>query len=400
MVTNPRRFSPFQGAEERPGCHRRCLGKCCIPGAALPVYAFHGGSSRDWSSGSDSENIEAESSFFLNKVILSEWRERMTRGLFRYDITSCKSKRLPGSLGFIAQLNEGRYLKKRPTELRVDQVLQSFDSEKFNFTKIGQEELLFCFEESTYGSHGYHERVVVGSCSNVVVVNVSPIDYGHVLLVPKLHDCKPQRIDRESFQLAVKFVAEAGDRNFRVGYNSLGAFATVNHLHFQAYCMAFPLAVERACVTSIFITRKHGGVDISELVDYPVLGLVYSSEGAGEELAPCVSEACIALQNCNISYNVLISDCGRRIFLFPQCFAERQALGLVKEDVLETMVNPGVWEISGHIVLKRREDYESASQDSAWRLLAEVSLSRERFEDVKKLCMDVPSLALKEKLSP
>jgi len=37
-------------------------------------------------------------------------------------------------------------LKKRPTEFRVDKVLQSFDGSKFNFTKVGQEELLFQFE--------------------------------------------------------------------------------------------------------------------------------------------------------------------------------------------------------------------------------------------------------------
>ena len=53
---------------------------------------------------------------------------------------------IPGNYGFVAQLNEGRHLKKRPTEFRVDKVLQSFDGNKFNFTKVGQEELLFQFE--------------------------------------------------------------------------------------------------------------------------------------------------------------------------------------------------------------------------------------------------------------
>ena len=66
-----------------------------------------------------------------------------------------------------------------------------------------------------------------------------------------------------------------------------------------------------------------------------------------------------------------------------QCYAEKQALGEVSQDLLDTQVNPAVWEISGHIVLKRRTDFEEASEDSAWRLLAEVSLSEERFEEVK-----------------
>jgi GDP-L-galactose phosphorylase len=66
-----------------------------------------------------------------------------------------------------------------------------------------------------------------------------------------------------------------------------------------------------------------------------------------------------------------------------QCYAEKQALGEVGQDLLDTQVNPAVWEISGHIVLKRRTDFEEASEVSAWRLLAEVSLSEERFEEVK-----------------
>lgn len=55
-------------------------------------------------------------------------------------------------------------------------------------------------------------------------------------------------------------------------------------------------------------------------------------------------------------------------------------------------MNPAVWEISGHIVLKRRNDFDEASEGSAWRLLAEVSLSEERFEEVKAYIFDAASL--------
>lgn len=64
-------------------------------------------------------------------------------------------------------------------------------------------------------------------------LQVSPIEYGHVLLIPRVLECLPQRIDRESFLLALHMAAEAGNPYFRLGYNSLGAFATINHLHFQ-----------------------------------------------------------------------------------------------------------------------------------------------------------------------
>ena len=33
--------------------------------------------------------------------------------------------------------------------------------------------------------------------------------------------------------MALHFALEANNPYFRVGYNSLGAYATINHLHFQ-----------------------------------------------------------------------------------------------------------------------------------------------------------------------
>jgi len=60
----------------------------------------------------------------------------------------------------------------------------------------------------------------------------------------------------------------------------------------------------------------------------------------------------------------------------------------VSPELLDTQVNPAVWEISGHIVLKRRKDYDEASEENAWKLLAEVSLSEARFEEVKAMVFE------------
>lgn len=76
------------------------------------------------------------------------------------------------------------------------------------------------------------------------------------------------------------------------------------------------------------------------------------------------------------------------ILMNEQCYAVKQALGKVSAELLDTQVNPAVWEISGHLVLKRKEDYEGASEENAWRLLAEVSLSEERFKKVSGLIFE------------
>lgn len=55
-------------------------------------------------------------------------------------------------------------------------------------------------------------------------------------------------------------------------------------------------------------------------------------------------------------------------------------------------MNPAVWEISGHMVLKRKVDYEGASEEYAWRILAEVSLSEERFQEVQAYIFNAAGL--------
>ncbi|PKA54539.1 GDP-L-galactose phosphorylase 1 [Apostasia shenzhenica] len=376
--------------EEAAGCGRNCLGDCCLPVSKLPLYAFR-------SDKTSFHHGDLPDDFFLNTLLFGQWEDRMSRGLFRYDVTACETKVIPGKHGFVAQLNEGRHLKKRPTEFRVDRVLQPFDPSKFNFTKVGQEEVLFRFEAGEDDKSCFFGIASVDGIisPNVVAINVSPIEYGHVLLIPRVLECLPQRIDPDSFLLALHMAAEAGNPYFRLGYNSLGAFATINHLHFQAYYFAMAFPVEKAPTEKIDIVEglRKSNVKVSRLVDYPVRGLVYEGGNSLKELSDIVSQSCICLQENNIPFNVLISGCGRTIFLFPQCYAEKQALGGVRPELLETQVNPAVWEISGHMVLKRRKDYDGASEDYAWKLLAEVSLSEDRFCVVKSYILEATGMS-------
>lgn len=84
----------------------------------------------------------------------------------------------------------------------------------------------------------------------------------------------------------------------------------------QAYYLAIPFPIEKAPTKKV--TTTGGGVKISELLNYPVRGLVFEGGNTVQDLSNTVSDACICLQVNNIPYNVLISDCGKRIFLLPQ----------------------------------------------------------------------------------
>lgn len=58
----------------------------------------------------------------LDQVTHAAWDERAEQGLFKYDVRELHTKVLPGKYGFLAQFNEGRHSKKRPTEFTLAKV--------------------------------------------------------------------------------------------------------------------------------------------------------------------------------------------------------------------------------------------------------------------------------------
>jgi hypothetical protein len=86
-----------------------------------------------------------------------------------------------------------------------------------------------------------------------VTINNSPIELGHVLIIPRLNHGLEQVIDTRALQLAVEVSLLSGSANFVVGYNSVGAYSSVNHLHAQGYYLngaefpeRDPLCIHRA----------------------------------------------------------------------------------------------------------------------------------------------------------
>lgn len=222
----------------------------------------------------------------LDALLLGEWEDRAEAGLFRYDVTACPTKLVPGAYGFIAQCNEGRLSKKRPTEFRIDQVAQDFDDAKFNFKKALQKEVLFMFEPAPrrVSKPCFQPAVAPGASPNLVFINVSPIEYGHVLLVPRALDNLPQLVGPDTLLLALQFAREADNPYFRLAFNSLGAYGTINHLHFQAYYLAagragghcLPAADVRQCAAQ----PVHRRLRRARL---PVPQLLCGEEGAGPD---------------------------------------------------------------------------------------------------------------------
>lgn len=336
----------------------------------------------------------AGDSNLMDSVLLAEWEDRAEQGLFRYDVTACPTQLVPGAYGFIAQCNEGRASKKRATEFRVDQVCQPWDAKKFNFQKALQQEILFQFEAGL-SNDGQNVKFIPASPAsnspNLVFINVSPIEYGHVLLVPRVMDNLAQLVDQTSIRLALQFCEHSNNPYFRLCYNSLGAFGTINHLHFQGYYLQAPFAVERALTAPLpgySGSRRFKDVRVNQLAEYPVRGLVFECGQNLPDMADFVAEVCVRLQEANIPHNLFIVDCGMRVFLYPNGFAAAKAEGRVATEVLDSQVDPAAFEMSGHVIMKRQQDYEGLTQEAIWGLLSYASFSEEAFVKFSHVALD------------
>ena len=99
---------------------------------------------------------------------------------------------------------------------------QPFDKNKFNFTKINMDkEIIFKMEKD--GEQKEKE--------NVVTINVAPLEYGSSLILPDLHGGHPQIMTLDAVRLSIQTMLLSRDSTLKIGFNSLCAFASVNHLH-------------------------------------------------------------------------------------------------------------------------------------------------------------------------
>lgn len=85
----------------------------------------------------------------------------------------------------------------------------------------------------------------------------------------------------------------------------------------QAGYFANPLPVEVLPTVPVYGDVLTTGICVCEVADYPLKTLVFTSKNL-KALADIVAEICSTLHKHNAAFNLLISDCGTKMFLFPQ----------------------------------------------------------------------------------
>ncbi|KAL1471300.1 hypothetical protein MTO96_023754 [Rhipicephalus appendiculatus] len=272
----------------------------------------------------------------FDQLLQSKWNEAMTSGHFWYKLDQTgHAEYCLGKYGFVAQLNTKRANERRKPQ-HVTSICMPFDGSIFNFTKLKEGEMLFSLKECQQSGR-QRERSLVLQAEHWVVINVSPVEYCNSLLVPSLYSCLPQVLTPESVHLAIDTVLLSGSPNFRLGFNSLGGHASVNHHHFHVYYLEHRLYIETARV-------NHLWSECYEILDYPAKGFAFQVTKDNKEA-------------------VVRDVMWFRVFLWARksCYGAKD----------ESAFNVALCELSGHLIMKNEEGYLTATEDSVSQELRE-----------------------------
>ncbi|GLH09054.1 GDP-D-glucose phosphorylase 1 [Gryllus bimaculatus] len=133
-------------------------------------------------------------------ALQTKWQSAVDNGYFRYTLNILNTKRLPGKFSFLAQLNPDRGTNRRPPE-DINSLTQPFDHKKFNFTKINENEILFEVKRREKAECELKSRG-----KDLLVINISPLEFGHSLFLPELFSCLPQVMTLYSLQRTIELV--------------------------------------------------------------------------------------------------------------------------------------------------------------------------------------------------
>jgi len=235
------------------------------------------------------------------------------------------------------QFNQLRSFRPKRITTRVPESLHiPFDEAGFHFNKG-------FMQKEAFWAGALHDRHAT------LYYNKYPFVDFHGLLVPERESCLPQFLtEAHHFYLweATLDLARTLD-GVGFGYNSLGAFASVNHLHFQMF-------VKPEGFPAMHSGWLHNGGDTA----YPAQCVTFNVAGAAWEYLS-------QLHQHNTPYNLLYSP--GKLYVFP-----RKKQGTYNQP---DWTSGFTWhELAGGMITFNREDYERLEQSIIERELANLSL--------------------------
>ncbi|CBY38295.1 unnamed protein product [Oikopleura dioica] len=282
-------------------------------------------------------------------------------------------------LTMVAEFNHHRGFNKR-ARVEVPTINQPFDAAKFHFNKIAPKEVLFRFRSSGKGLLAGKRGI---EAHHLAIVNISPINWCHCLYVIEPEKCLPQRITMEAVRVGFDLMRMTRAQGFRVMFNSLWAWASVNHLHLHSMCVDKPFGMD-TCPSLSWGSSE----PVRKLADCAHLpGYVFNlpnetsasreeQEERLEEIVQLFEKAVSFFHEHEIPYNCTWahgSDKGMksdapliRLFLWPRA----SAAGWEPHPAFDNACA----ELEGFLPIKVKEEFDSLTGDSAEALIHRARL--------------------------
>uniref|UniRef100_A0A1B0DFM8 GDP-D-glucose phosphorylase 1 n=1 Tax=Phlebotomus papatasi TaxID=29031 RepID=A0A1B0DFM8_PHLPP len=281
----------------------------------------------------------------LENFLSTKWQEAESKeNLFKYKLNVTKSKVLPGYFKFYAELNEQRtQLRRKPQN--IFSLAPEFNPDAFNFNKVDAEEVLFGLK--------YQDTLIS------FLINNSPLTRNHCLICPDLEKNQSQILTQGCIEFSLDLLRKLGNRFYRIGYNSPGALASVNHLHLHLMLIERELYVESAPLCKL-------GKSIYTLeAKYPTCGLclIIRDKDCVQQVSGKVFQLVNFLCERSIPHNIFITSGSfegtacKRILIFP-----RDNRYLSKDKELSGF-NIAFCELSSYIPVGSEEIYNALTED-------------------------------------
>ncbi|EYC06588.1 hypothetical protein Y032_0075g973 [Ancylostoma ceylanicum] len=310
----------------------------------------------------------------LKDLLHSRWELAKSKNAFNYGL-NCMYKLLDGQYNLSMQLNVERgELRRKP--MRFKNIKEPFNHLRWNFTKLHENEILLYLRcEDRPISEDALDR-------HVIAVNASPLERDHSLIIPAINKCLPQVLTPTAIRIATDVMLLVADDSFNILFNSLLGQASVNHLHM--HCLYWPY--ESDLIHRRFETLNDlSNVYIIEPPHWICSAFAFQLTNMSEydtflrNLTSCVE----FLTQQNQAHNVFITRAqpirttgpereedraGRRPqYVTAYVFPRVNAAGAKPP----TSFNPAACELAGCLTSYTIRFFESASEQSAVRIIEE-----------------------------
>ncbi|KAL3112995.1 hypothetical protein niasHT_013460 [Heterodera trifolii] len=317
----------------------------------------------------------------IKHKLLFAWKCAQEKGVLNYKLSDSKSKQIDGNYAFSLMVNKERSRKRRSAE-QFESLCQPFDEEKWNFTRLKEEECLFKMVRLDRCN-------AVGDFANeltTIAVNASPVNFGHSLVVPSPSKRLPQLITAAAICDGLELLSLVSDPNFVLIFNGLLAHASVNHLHLHSLFWPYKSGI----VTKETEMVQNGLFSIIRRPTWFVPAFVFqlTANLDIESLARRIEKAAFFLTSNDFSYNLFFARAKKlktemttaamnhftpTVYLFPR----RKTYGGLDSNC-DSFI-PASLELAGLIPIYDDIFFESASEKQIIEVFDGYSLIKDKF---------------------